>query len=283
MKYGIDNTIDCAELAYKTLESALESLEKMDFDSASEAIKKVLDFNLKNKILEDDEELMAIEALGIALLGLECHEEGIEYIKDVYDRLSSQKGDDDLSTLAALDSLGEAYLAIGQSKEALDIFQKEYRARIANNPLHEDAIKAGSLYALSLRLENKALDAVAVHKENLEKIEKLKLACNILIEEIMELGNCYIELNQGEKALECFDMAYNFSLMEYTECSPISQEILLLKIKALARLRRFDEIIALAEKAKRIEAIVENQNEKNKFLKTIDCILEIIGIGFCKG
>ena len=63
----------------------------------------------------------------------------------------------------------------------------------------------------------------------------------------------------------------------------ISQEILLLKIKALARLRRFDEIIALAEKAKRIEAIVENQNEKNEFLKTIDCILEIIGIGFCKG
>ena len=280
MKYGINNPIESKELAYETLISGIKALEEMDFDSASKSMKKVLDYNSEMKFLEEDEELMAIEALGISLLGMECYEEGIFYIKAVYDRVSSKNSTSNPLALDTLHSLGEAYMAIGQNNDALAVFRKEYHTRMESGVIDEDVIKAGYQYSFALRLEGKALEAIAIHKDNMEKIEKLHFDCNLAIAEIVELGNCYIALDKNEKALDCFNMAYTFSTIEYTENSARSQDILLLKIKVLARLERFEAVIDLVEKAREIETYVTDRTEEQEgFLKTLEYISKISMIG----
>ena len=235
MRYGTNNQISNSDLAYKILSTAFEALEEKDFESSVKLIRSVLDYGNKHKFLKEDEKLIILEALGIALLGMGCYEEGIVHIKAVYYKAVETRGEDDLLFLLSLHSLGEAYLAIGKINDALDCFKREYGIRLTLDPADEDTIKAGHSYATSLRLSNNGIKAISIHIDLLSKIDSLQLDPDLLLDELIEFGRCYISIGKYNKAAECFDLAYRYSCIEYSEDSTISQEILMYKRNALQR------------------------------------------------
>lgn len=238
--------------AYLLIEKAIKAFDDMDFNASVRILKELIEQNSEQRVLDNEEKLLALEALGIALLASERYEEGISYIEYVYNRMVAKNEADDYLSLMALHELGVAYLLMKRLDNAIALFEYEYSARMVLGE-DEDAINAGYMYALSLRLDNNAIEALPIHEKNLSIIHKLQLEAIYAIDEIVELGNCYLDLCQGNKALECYELAYEYSRIGYTEYSEISQEVLLHQIKAHISLENIDKAYSICNESLAIE------------------------------
>lgn len=234
---------------HSKLDSALSYLEKKDFLISSKLFTEVLALNSKCGFLTFEDELLAIEGLGISLLdNKESVDQGLLCLKEVYERLCLSDGTNAPITIKALNSYAEAAFSVGHFEEALSLFSKECKLLEKRTPTSNEYIMVRFSCSLVLKALERYGEAIAIHESNLQLINSLSFL-EFKERVCSELLDC---LFLSRKLSKLFKIVDSFLLDDISERAKFS--FLLYKCKALYLIKDFERLLSYSKEIEGIAA-----------------------------